>query len=251
MFGQADARQVDVHATVTLVGPEDLDRQFRVLGMQAAVVVSVDHAHIALAGFDGLDHRVIVGEHIGGQVADPAFDDLLGLGLAVVFDQRGSQRLVVHLLRGAQAQAAFPVLVGKGFIGGQLGRFDPLGGVDDGPCTQAQAGPVMGRSAVLRGNVLVDDVGLDRLQDAHLLGLPQVAGIDGEQQVGHTVLALGLDALHQRGFLVGDELDLDPRLGGVGVEYRLDQLVDARGVHHHFVRRLSGAAEQGQGQGGQ
>ncbi|MNZ78457.1 hypothetical protein D3C78_970310 [compost metagenome] len=109
----------------------------------------------------------------------------------------------------------------------------------------------MGRGAVLSGDVLVDDGRLDRLQDAHLLGLPQVTGIDGQQQVGHPVLALGLDALHQRGFLVGDELDLDAGLGGVGVEHRLDQLVDARGVHHYFVRRLGGATEQRQGQGGQ
>ncbi len=167
------------------------------------------------------------------------------------FDQGGGQRLVVHLLRRAQAQAAFPLLVGQGFVGAQLLRLDPLGGVDDGAGAQAQAGPVVGRGAVLRRDVLVDDVGLDRLQDAHLLGLPQVAGIDGQQQVGHAVFALGLDALHQRGFLVGDELDLDPGLGGIGIEHRLDQLVDARGVHHHFVRCLGGAAEQGQGQGGQ
>ncbi|MNP30967.1 hypothetical protein D3C76_1240680 [compost metagenome] len=109
----------------------------------------------------------------------------------------------------------------------------------------------MGRGAVLLGNVGIDDFRFDRLQDAHLLGLPEVTGIDGEQQVGGGVLPLGLDPLHQRCFLVGDELDLHPGLFGVGVEYRFDQLVDARGIHHHLVRRLGGSAEQGQSQGGQ
>ena len=90
------------------------------------------------------------------------------------------------------------------------------------------------------------------MQDAHLLGLPEVAGVNGQQQVGSGVLALGLDALHQRGFLVGDELDLHAGLFGVGVEHGLDQLVDTRGVDHDFVGRLhGGAADQGECQGSQ
>jgi len=90
------------------------------------------------------------------------------------------------------------------------------------------------------------------LQDAHLLGLPEVAGIHGEQQVGGSVFALGLDALHQRGFLVGDELHLDASLFGVGIEHGFDQFVDARGVDHHFVGCLhSRAADQGECQGSQ
>jgi len=47
----------------------------------------------------------------------------------------------------------------------------------------------------LRRDVFVDDLGLDGLQDAHLLGLPQVAGVHGQQQVGRGVLAFSLDAL--------------------------------------------------------
>ncbi|MNQ93019.1 hypothetical protein D3C85_1084630 [compost metagenome] len=101
----------------------------------------------------------------------------------------------------------------------------------------------MGRGTVLRRDVGVDHGGLDRLQNTHLLGLPQVTGIDGQQQVGGGILALGLDALHQGRFLVGDELDLHAGLGGIGVEYRLDQLVDPRGIDHHLVGRLGTSAE--------
>ena len=61
-----------------------------------------------------------------------------------------------------------------------------------------------------------------------MLGLPQVTGVDREQQVRRGVLALGLDPLHQRRFLVRDELYLDPGFSGVSVEYRFDQLIDTR-----------------------
>ncbi|MNF46255.1 hypothetical protein D3C84_274100 [compost metagenome] len=101
----------------------------------------------------------------------------------------------------------------------------------------------MGGGAILQRDIGVDGFRSERLQDAHLLGLPEVAGIDGQQQVGGGVLALGLDALHQGRFLVGDELDLHAGLGGVGIEYRLDQLVDPRGIDHHLVGRLGTSAE--------
>ena len=103
----------------------------------------------------------------------------------------------------------------------------------------------------MRRNVFIDDLGLDRLQDAHLLGLPQVPGVYGEQQVSRGVLAFSLDALHERRFLVGNELDLDPGFRGVGVKYRLDQLVDARGINHHFIGSKNAAPEHGKGQGSQ
>ncbi|MNC34613.1 hypothetical protein D3C75_830550 [compost metagenome] len=249
MLGHAGAGQVDVHAAVGLVRPEQLGLEVRLLLVQTAVVVGVDDAHVALAGVDGLDQRGVVGERIGSQVGDPALDDLLGLLGTVGLDQGGGQRLVVDLLAGAQAQAAFPVLVGQRLIGAQLGRLDPRGGVDDGPRAQRQAGPGAGAGAVLAGDVGVDDLGLQRLEHAFLLGLPEVAGIHGDQQVGRGVLALGLQARQQWRFLVGDELDLDPGLGGVLVEHRLDQLVDARRIDHDLVGGLHGTGQGGQRQG--
>ena len=247
---QADARQVDVDAAVGLVRPEQLDPQVRVLLVQAPVVVGIDDADVALAGVHRLDHRVVVGEYVGGQVVHPALEDFLGLLRPVGLDQGPGQRLVVDLLRRAQAQAAFPLLVGQGFVGAQLFRLDPLGGVDDGPRAQRQSGPAIGAGTILRGNVPFDGGRLERLQQAHLLGLPEVAGVHGEQQVGRGVSAFGLDPRHQRRFLVGDELDLHAGLAGVGIEHRLDQLVDARGIHHHFVGGL-GQAGDAQGQGGE
>ena len=59
--------------------------------------------------------------------------------------------------------------------------------------TQAQARPCVGRRAVLRRDVCIDHFGRERLQDAHLLGLPQVTGVHGQHQVGGGVLAFCLD----------------------------------------------------------
>ncbi|MCY1517169.1 hypothetical protein D9M68_518380 [compost metagenome] len=106
----------------------------------------------------------------------------------------------------------------------------------------------MAAGAVLGWDVGVDGGRGEGLQDAHLLGLPEVAGVDGKQQVGYAVLPFGLDPLHQRRFLVGDELDLHTGLGGVGIEYRLDQFVDPRGVDHHFIGRLGRNSGGGQRQ---
>ena len=239
-----------MYATVSLVGPEQFDLEVRVLLVQAGEVVGVDQPDIALAGVDGLQQGGVVGEHVGGQVIHPPLEDGFGLGRAVGFDQGGGQRLVVDLLAGAQAQAAGPALVGQGFVGRQLRRFNPLGGIDDGPCTQRQAGPAAGARAVLGRNVLFDDRRLQRLEHAFLLGLPEVAGVHGDQQVGRGVGAFGLQPRHQRRFLVGDELDLDPGLGGVGVEYRLDQLVDPRGINHHFIGRQQRHRQGGKSQAG-
>ncbi|MCY1428623.1 hypothetical protein D9M71_445130 [compost metagenome] len=251
ILGQADARQVDVHAAIRLVRPEQLDLQARVFLVQATVVVGVDQADVALAGLDRLQQRGVVGEHVSGQVVHPALENLLSLLGAVGFDQGGGERLVVDLLRRAQAQATFPVLVGQRFVGGQLFRLNPLGGIGDGPRTQRQAGPAVGAGAVLRRDVGVEDRRVERLQDAHLLGLPEVAGIHREQQIGRRIGALGLDPRHQRGFLVGDELHLDAGLGGVGIEHRLDQLVDARGVDHHLVGRLRCTGQCGEHESGE
>src|SRR5690606_39080334 len=155
-----DAGEIDVHAAVILVGPEQAYLEVGIGGVQAAEIVGVDDAHVALAGVDGVDHRVVVGEHVGGQVVHPAAENLFGLLLAVGFQQGGGQRLVVDLLAGTQAQATFPVLVGQRLVGAQLVGLDALGAVDDGPRTQRQAGPGPGGGAILRGNVGGHHVGL-------------------------------------------------------------------------------------------
>ena len=251
VFGQTDSRQVDVHPTVRLIRPEQFHSQIGLLLVQAAVVIGIDDADVALPGVDGFKHRNVIGEHVSGQVIDPALENLLGFIRAIHFDHRGGERLVVDLFSRTKAQAPFPLFVGKCFVSRQFFGFYPVGGIGNGPRTQAQACPLMGRRAVLRRDVLINHVGLERLQNAHLFGLPKVTGVYGEQQIGGGVFAFGLDALHKRRFLIGDELDLDPGLGGVSIKYRLDQLIDTRGIHHHFIGSRHTARKNGKGQGSQ
>ncbi|MDT4870451.1 hypothetical protein FQZ97_1055310 [compost metagenome] len=103
----------------------------------------------------------------------------------------------------------------------------------------------------MRRDVGVDDCGLQRLEHAFLLSLPEVAGVNGDQHVGWGIGPFGLQAGQQRCFLVGNELHLHTGLGGVSIEDRLDQLIDTRGVNHHFIGGLHGACQRGEGESGE
>ena len=134
-----------MHTAIALVRPEQFHGQVWLLLVQATVVIGVDDTHVALPGVDGLQHGDVIGEHVGGEVIHPTLDDFFSLGRAMGFDQGGGQRLVVDFFRRAQAQAAFPLLVGQSFVVGQVARLYPVGGIGDRPRTQAQTGPGVGR----------------------------------------------------------------------------------------------------------
>ena len=70
---------------------------------------------------------------------------------------------------------------------------------------------------------------------------PEVAGVDGEVDVGLGVLALGGDPLAQLGVVAGEELDLDAGLLGPLLEGRLDAVVAAR-VHGQRLAVVAAAA---------
>ena len=72
-------------------------------------------------------------------------------------------------------------------------------------------------------------------------GRPEVAGVDGEVDVGLGVLALGGDALAQLGVVAGEELDLDAGLLRPRLERRLDAVV-APGVHGERLAVVAAAA---------
>ncbi len=158
------------------------------------------------------------------------------------------QALVVDLLRGAQAQAAFPFGAGQVFVGRQLGRFHLAGVVHQGAGAHRQAEPLVVGVAQVGRHVGLQGFRLDRAQQAFFRRLPQVAGVDRQQHVGRGVPAFGFETRHQRAFLVGDEFHLHPGFAGVGVEQRLDELFVACGIHHHlFGQRGQGRSDEGQG----
>jgi len=201
-----------------LIGPEQSERQFRAFLNQAAKVVGVDDAYIALPGGDGFHHFGVVGEYIRRKVGDPSAHDLLGFRLAVFGDHHRHQRLVIDFFRGAQTEPAFPFRVGQIFIGSQFVRFQLLRVVDEGARAHRETEPLIARIAQIAGDIAAQYLGVHRFEQAFLRGLPQIARVHGQQQIGWSIGALDFQALHQRAFLVGDELDLHPGFFGVGVE---------------------------------
>ena len=101
------------------------------------------------------------------------------------------------------------------------------------------------RVTQIRGDRLFQHLGLDRLQHAGFLGTDQPAGIDGDQQIGGAVLALGLDTLDQLVGLGLDQIDLDAGLLGEILVERVVRIVMARGIDIHLGGLRQGWREAG------
>ena len=118
-----------------------------------------------------------------------------------------------------------------------------------GRCCRRSCGPARrGRTsgslvAQLGRDGLVEDRRLERLEDALLGRRPEVAGVDGEVDVGLGVLALGGDPLAQLGVVAGEELDLDAGLLRPLLEGRLDAVVAAR-VHGEGLAVVAAAGRR-------
>ena len=90
---------------------------------------------------------------------------------------------------------------------------------------------------------------MDRLADAGIDGLREVANIDGEQHVRRAVSSFGGHALDQA-FLGEDHIDLDAGLRGEVLEQRIDQIWLAIGIDIDLAgifrgRRRSETSKQG------
>ena len=81
---------------------------------------------------------------------------------------------------------------------------------------------------------------MDRLEEVVLGGPPQVAGVDGQVDVGLRLVALGPDPLAELGVVAGQELDVDPGLVLELLEGGLDPVVTAR-VHRERRPALAAA----------
>ncbi len=75
---------------------------------------------------------------------------------------------------------------------------------------------------------------MDRLPDAGILGLHQIADIDGEQHVGRAVPSFRGHALDQT-LLGEDHVDLDAGLLGEVFEQRVDEIGLAVGIDIHLA----------------
>ena len=64
----------------------------------------------------------------------------------------------------------------------------------------------------------------DRLEDAGICRVPEIAGIHSDQEVRRRPRPLCKYALHQSRFLAGHKIDLFACLGGIGLENGCDQV---------------------------
>ena len=122
---------------------------------------------------------------------------------------------------------------------------------ENGAGAHRQAEPLVAGVAQVGRDIGGQHLRLHRLERAFPGGFPQVAGVHRDQHVRRGILALGLEALQQCAFLVGDELDLDAGFLGVGIEHRLDQLLVAGGIDNHFIgQHLCGESGKGDAEQG-
>ena len=223
-----------MHTAALLVGPEQGQGQLRIILLHAAEVVGIHYAHITLPGDDGFHQGSVVGEYVGGQIRHPATHDFLGFFFAQTLDHGRHQGLVVDLLGGAQAQAPFPLGLGQGFVAGQRRRVHPVRGIDQGAGPHGQAEPAVLRVGQFRRHIGGQHRRLQRLQQILVRCIPQVAGVHGDQHIRRRALTFRLQTGGQSGGVVGDIADFHAGGFGIGIEYRLDQMVIPRGIDHQF-----------------
>ena len=223
-----------MHAAGLLVGPEQPQRQLRIIALHAAVVVGINDAHITLAGNDGFHQGGVVGEHIRGQVGHPAAHDFFGLFFAKTLNHGRHQRLVVDLLGGAQAQAPFPFRVGQIFVARQLAGLQPVLGIHQCASAHGQAIPLLFRVGERIGHIVFQHHGFHRAEQAFFCRIPQITGVHGDQHIRRGAFTLGLQTGGEGRGIVGDVADSHTGGLGVGIEHRFDQVIVAGGIHHQL-----------------
>ena len=200
----------------------------------------VDHADLAGAGGHRLEQLDVVGVDVG--VGSPAAQHLDRRVLAVGGDHAGDERLLVVVVGVAQAEPAFPLRLGQLLVGRRARRPRRPCRCCRRSCGPARRGRTSGprRRCSCCGDRLVEDGRVERLEQAVLGGGPEVAGVDGQVDVGLGVLSLGGDPLAELGVVPGEELDIDPGLLRPRLERGLDAVV-APGVHGQLLAVVAAA----------
>ena len=244
-----------MRAPARLVRPHHADSAHRFLvrrlgrAQHPGDVVAVRQRH---ATFTGRHRQDLVGVPTlgrAGEVGDQATRPGFGLRLAVVGDQRAAERQVVRMRARAHADLALQRRVGEVLVVQDLLALESDLVVDDDAGAGRERVPV--RRAQRGRHTRFQRGGLDRLEQAELVGDLQPRGVHRDQQVGGAGRAFVADALDQLVFLAVDAVDLDAGgLGEVAVE-RLVGLVVAGGVDvEHLLLRERRQAEQRDGQCG-
>ncbi len=228
----AGAGDVHVHAGPGLVGPEGTHRETGILRKGSPEVVGVRDADVALTRGDRLqDLRVAVDE--GRLVRDPAADDLLRPGLAVPLDHGGEQGLIVDVGRVAETEPALPLRVAERRVGRELLGLDAGRVVHDGASPDGQRDPSVLRIAEVGRDVPVQLRRIDGRQVSRARRVPEVAGVDRDEEIRRCAVALGLEPLEELRVARVEDLQGDAGLLGERLEGGLLRIV-ARRVEEQF-----------------
>jgi hypothetical protein len=155
----------------------------------------------------------------------------------MALDHRGQERLVVDVAGGPQAEPSLPLRIAQGLVRRELGRLHLLRVVHDGPRSDGEPEPAILRIPEVGRNVGGQLGRVDLRQKAGPRRVPEVAGVDREQDVGRGPVALGLEALEQLAGIAGEHLHRDPRLLGECFEGRLLAVMPRR-VHEKLAASL-------------
>ena len=231
----ADARDVRVRPRAVLVGPRRRDGEVGVVLEDPAEVVVVGQADVALALGDH-QQQLAVGVDDPRLVRHPRPQQRRGRFAAALGDHVGDQRLVVLVVRRAQAGAAAEPRVAQALVAGHGPGRHALGGVDGHAQPRRQRPPVAGDVAARLRDLRAQRRARDPLQQARLLGAPEVGQVRGDVDVGRGVGALALEPLEQLGPGAPAQLELDARRGLEVPEDLLVAVVRAAVVDHERRR---------------
>ena len=68
------------------------------------------------------------------------------------------------------------------------------------------------------GDVGFQNIGMDRFQDTGFGGIPEIAGVHGDEEVSRRSLSFGQDALDKGGFFSGDKVDFHACFRPIGLK---------------------------------
>src|SRR5690554_3353086 len=247
MLGDGRARDVHVRTAALVAGEHgahDLDGFAPFVGVAAGFgvlhatdVVGVGDANVANAAQNVTGHITVAAGGLAGQVVLEIAQPVFGCFQTVMGDHGRDQRRVVRVLPRADAHFALPARVGESFVG-DCADIEIGGDVGDA-IAQRQRVPLIVGATQMLGNGLAQYGGIDRLGDAGFHQIEQIADVDGHQDIGRRLVALGLHTLDQA-VLHEYGVDLDAGVFGEFVEQRLDQTWLACGIQAYF---LSGCAK--------
>ena len=208
---------------------------------QTDIVVVIGERHRALARRHALKQRRVGALRRPREIGDHAAHPLLRLLRTPMRDQRAQQREIVDRRARAHADLALEPRVGERLVGLHELGIDARRIDENHPRPGREAEPQILRVLERGGNAFVQHLRLHGLEQILLLREPEIAGIDGEEDIGRRVLAFGPHAREQLGPFSFDHIYGNSSRFLEAVIEQVIRLIVTRGVDIDRVGRDRGA----------